>query len=41
MYKSLYEDMDKIEGQAHKQAAKRAAGRHEATPRKDLVAEEA
>ena len=41
MYKSLAEAMDKIEAQAHKQAAKRASGRHEATPRKDLVAEEA
>lgn len=41
MYKSLSEAMDKIEGQAHKQAAKKASGRHEATPRKDLVSEEA
>jgi len=40
MYKSLSEALDKIEAQAHKQAAKKAAGRHEATPRKDLVAEE-
>lgn len=40
MYKSLAEAMDRIEAQAHKQTAKRAAGRHEATPRKDLVAEE-
>ncbi|MBS1784687.1 MAG: ribosome-associated translation inhibitor RaiA [Acidobacteria bacterium] len=41
MYKSLAEAMDKLESQAHKQAAKRKEGRHEATPRKDLVAEEA
>ena len=41
MYKSLAEAMDKLESQAHKQAAKRSSGRHEATPRKDLVAEEA
>ncbi len=41
MYKSLAEAMDKIEVQAHKHAAKRTSGRHEATPRKDLVVEEA
>lgn len=41
MYKSLADAMDKVESQAHKHAAKRASGRHEATPRKDLVAEEA
>ena len=40
MYKSLSEAMDKIESQAHKHAAKKASGRHEATPRKDLVSEE-
>ena len=41
MYKSLAEAMDKLESQAHKHAAKRTSGRHEATPRKDLVGEEA
>lgn len=41
MYKSLAEAMDKLESQAHKHAAKRTSGRHEATPRKDLVTEEA
>ena len=40
MYKSLAEAMDKIEAQAHKHAEKRTSGRHEATPRKDLVTEE-
>ncbi|MBS1767474.1 MAG: ribosome-associated translation inhibitor RaiA [Acidobacteria bacterium] len=40
MYKSLSEAMDKLESQAHKHAAKKTSGRHEATPRKDLVAEE-